>query len=160
MQMLSLVGMLRTVAYFKGSVFMAMGKPAWRLWLGLVSTGLNLIAFSIAVQWGIVAVATAYFISGCIVVPIGQWAIMRLLDIPVLDYARQFIAPLFASAVTAIAILVTKLLLGNFLNPHTLLVIAIAIGTLCYGLSIRLLAPQLWQKIRDLVNMALSLSNI
>jgi O-antigen/teichoic acid export membrane protein len=158
MQMLSLVGMLRTVAYFKGSVFMAMGKPAWRLWLGLLGTGLNLVAFSIAVRWGIVAVATAYFISGCIVVPIGQWAIMKLLEISVLDYVRQFIAPLLGSAIMAIAIVLTKQLLGTYLNPLILLATCWGVALLAYGLTLRFGAPQLWKTLWELGSLALSRS--
>jgi PST family polysaccharide transporter len=154
MQVLSLVGILRTVAYFKGSVFMAMGKPAWRLWLGLLGTTLNLIAFTLSVGWGIVAVATAYFISGCIAVPIGQWAIMQLLYIPVLEYLRQFTAPVVASGVMAIGIVLTKQLLGSYLNPLMLLVTCSGVAILAYGLTLRFGAPQLWERLWKLANLA------
>ena len=157
LQVLAFVGILRAVTYFKGSVFLALGKPAWRLWLGLLSATLNLVGFFIAVRWGIVAVSCAYLIRACIIFPIGQWAISRLINIPLIGYLRQFIAPLLSALAMAIAIFATKQILGNFLNPLILilLITCTVIGAIVYGLAIRFLAPQLWQKLRQIVDSAL-----
>lgn len=160
MQVLSLVGMLRAVAYFKGVVFIALGKPAWRLWLALFATILNLIAFSIAVRWGIVAVAWSYLISICINLPIGQWAIMKLLYIPVVEYLHQFVAPLIGSGLMAIAILIAKQILPSYLHPAIVLVTCSAIATLVYGLTLRFGAPKLWSSLLDLKRLAASNSEI
>ncbi|NJP10991.1 MAG: lipopolysaccharide biosynthesis protein [Leptolyngbyaceae cyanobacterium RU_5_1] len=159
LQILSCVGILRSVTYFKGSIFMALGKPSWRLWLGVLSAGLNVIGFVIAVRWGIVAVAWAYLIRACIVFPIGQWAVSKLIQTPLLTYLRQFTAPLFCSLLMAIAILGTKQLLGSFFMPQILLIICGGIGAIAYILAIRYLAPGLLQQLLDLARSASDQSN-
>jgi PST family polysaccharide transporter len=156
MQVLSFVGAIRAVAYFKGAVFMAKGKPSWTLRLSLLGSVLNLIGFIIAVRWGIVAVAYACLICSCIVFPIGQWAISLLIKVSLFDYLRQFIAPLLGSALMAIAILGTKQFLGSYSNLPVLLTIYTIIGAIAYGLALRFFAPKLWQKLFELANLALS----
>lgn len=64
MQVLNLIGILYAYFYFNGSVMMAVGKPSWKLALDFIQAVSNVIAFAIAVQWGIVAVAAAYVIRG------------------------------------------------------------------------------------------------
>lgn len=149
LQVLAFVGILRSISHFKSSVFIAMGKSSWQLWLSSFNTILNLIGFAIAVRWGIVAVAWAYLIRCCLVVPIGQWAVSRLIQTPLLTYLRQFVAPLSSSLVMAITILCAKQLLEGLVNSHVLLAICIVIGTIVYGLTIRLFSPKLFQKLLD-----------
>ncbi|NJO39263.1 MAG: lipopolysaccharide biosynthesis protein [Cyanobacteria bacterium RU_5_0] len=156
MQVLALVGILRSVTYFKGSVFIAMGKPTWRLWLGLLSAGLNLVGFIVAVRWGIIAVSFAYLIRSLIVFPIGQWAVSKLIHTPLLDYLSQFIAPLISSLVMAIALLGIKQLLGNLLGMWALLAISVVFGAIIYGIAIRLISPSLFQKLQEFIYLALS----
>ena len=78
MQILSIAGLMRAVSFFQGSVFMAMGKPAWRLWLGIANSLLKVIGFVIVVRLGITAVAWSFVISTLIFFPVGQRAISIL----------------------------------------------------------------------------------
>lgn len=158
LQVLAFVGLLRSVTYFKGSVFMALGKPSWKLWLGLLSAGLNLIGFFIAVRWGIVAVAWAYLARACIVFPISQQAISRLIHIPLLGYLRQFVTPLLSSLAMVVAILGIKQIFGSFFNSLILLSISAIVGAIVYGLSIYCFDRIFWQKLKELVGLVLSIS--
>jgi PST family polysaccharide transporter len=156
LQILAFAGIFRSVTFFKGSVFMAMGKPAWRLWLALLNAVLNLIGFTLAVQWGIVAVALSYVIRGYMVFPISQWAVSKLIKTPMLTYLRQFVAPLVCSLVMTVTILTAKQLLGDFLNSYALLVICTLLGAAVYGLAIRFFAPKLFQQLMEFVHFASS----
>lgn len=158
MQVLSFVGLFRTVTYFKSSVFMALGKPSWNLWLGLLSCLLNVTGFAIAVRWGIVAVAYAYLFRAFVLFPIGQWAISLLIKMPLLEYLQQFLSPLLSALTMAAILWMTKAFLDNYFNSYLILVIGVAIAPIIYGTSIRLLAPKLWQKLLDLASSIFSSS--
>jgi len=60
MRILALVGIPYTALYFNGSVFMALGRPDISLRFKIISATCNVIGFSVAVHWGILAVASMY----------------------------------------------------------------------------------------------------
>jgi PST family polysaccharide transporter len=158
LQVLAFVGLLRSVTYFKGSVFMALGKPSWKLWLNLLSAALNLIGFFIAVRWGIVAVACAYLARACIVFPIGQLVISRSIDIPFLGYLRQFVTPFLSSLVMTGVILGIKQILGNFLSLLISIALYTIVGAFVYGLNIYCFDRSFWQKIKEFLRLLLPAS--
>lgn len=148
LQVLSLAGIFQSISFFKSSVFMAMGKPSWSLWLSLLTVVLNLIGFSIAVRWGIVAVAAAFVIRGYLVFPIGQWAVSRLIHVPVLTYIKQFTAPLVSAIMmTGFVVFIKNWLLG--ITSAYILVVSISalLGALLYIGLIRFSSPALFDKL-------------
>ncbi|MEQ9357966.1 MOP flippase family protein [Coleofasciculus chthonoplastes] len=150
MQVLAFAGIINSISLFKGSVFMAMGKPSWKLKIGLLHTALNLVGFLVAVRWGIVAVALAYVISSYIIFPISQWAISKLIKTPLLIYLKQFMTPLVSSFLMVVCILIAKKIVIDLVNQQVLLVVCIFIGTLIYVLTIRIIDPELFQELRDI----------
>jgi PST family polysaccharide transporter len=148
LQVLSLAGIFQSISFFKSSVFMAMGKPSWSLWLSLLTVVLNLIGFSIAVRWDIVAVAAAFVIRGYLVFPIGQWAVSRLIHVPVLTYIKQFTAPLVSAIMmTGFVVFIKNWLLG--ITSAYILVVSISalLGALLYIGLIRFSSPALFDKL-------------
>jgi predicted PurR-regulated permease PerM len=93
------------------------------------------------------------------VFPISQWAVTRLIHVPLLTYLRQFLVPLISAGVMAIAIVATKQLLVGWINLPALLVICIVIGSIIYGLLIRLLSPLLFQRLLELARFSLIISS-
>lgn len=158
MQILAFAGMLRAVTFFKSSVFLAMGKPSWWLWLSVLNVVLNVISFTIALPWGINAIALAYVIRCYVAFPVGQWAVSKLIQTPLLSYLQQFVAPLISSLIMAVVILRVKQLLSAW-SPLALLVVCTLVGAVVYGLAIRLLAPKLFQQMLGLARLALSKSS-
>ncbi len=156
MQILALVGLLRSVSFFNESVFMAMDKPSWRFRLGLLNTILNVVACFLAVRWGLMAVALAYVVSDYLAFPISQWAVSQLIETPILTYLRQLIAPFVCALIMVVVILAVKYFLRDLLNSQALLVSCTVMGAVIYGLTIRWLAPQLWQQLLELVTLAIS----
>ena len=133
---------------------MAMGKPSWRLWQSLLSITLNIMGFVVAFRWGIAAVAIAYVIRRCLVFPIGQWAIHLLIQFSWQTYLRQYIAPMLGAGVMAISMLLMRGTLVNWLNSEMALIIICSIlGSIIYLAMIKLLSPQLFQMVVDLLNM-------
>ncbi|MBD2073819.1 lipopolysaccharide biosynthesis protein [Phormidium sp. FACHB-592] len=156
LQVLALAGLFQSISFFKSSVFVAMGKPSWSLWLSLLSMVLNLIGFSIAVRWGIVAVAVAFVVRGYLVFPIGQWAVSRLINAPVLTYLKQFAVPLASAILMSIVILLARHLLLSITNiPILIVLVSSLLGTAVYAGLIRFLSPSLFTCLLDFIQLLL-----
>ncbi|VEP14175.1 Polysaccharide biosynthesis family protein [Hyella patelloides LEGE 07179] len=155
MQILAFEGIVQSVSFFHKSVFMSMGKPFWKVKLTLFNATINIIACLIVVKWGITAVALAYVVSNYLAFPLSQWAVNKLIKIPLLPYTQQFITPVVSSVLMVIAILIAKYFLVNLVTTQVLLIITIVWGTIIYILSIKFLNPQLFQQIVELVRMAI-----
>ncbi len=156
MQILTFAGLLRSISLFTESIFIAMNKPAWRLYLGVLNTIFNIVACVLAVRWGIVAIAIAYVLSDYLVFPFSQWAVSQLIQTPILTHFRQLIAPFVSALIMVVVILIVKYFLQNLLNSQVLLISCMVISTITYGLTIRLLAPKLWQQALELTILAIS----
>lgn len=159
LQVLALAGIFQSIGFFKSSVFIAMGKPSWNLWLSLLSVTLNLIGFSIAVHWGIVAVAAAFVIRGYLVFPIGQWAVSRLIQVPVLTYLKQFAVPLASTILMSIVILLVRQILLLIANiPILIVLVNSLLGAAVYLGLIRLLSPSLFENLLNVIQLFLARS--
>ncbi len=156
MQVLAFIGILQSVYYFNGSVILAMGKPGWRVWLNCLNAVTNVVAFAVAVRWGIVAVAAAYVLRGYLFSPISILMIRRLIQIELTVYLRQYAAPLLGSLAMVATIFVAKYFLKDFMGLGLLLAICIAIGAVVYGVTLWLTAPALLRQVLDLVRSAVS----
>lgn len=156
MQILAVEGILLAVSLFHKSVFISMGKPSWIVKISLFNATANIVACSIAVRWGIIAVALAYVISSYLVFPLSQWAVNRLIKVESRTYLRQFATPLISSMVMVGAIVVAKNLLSDTADPKLLLIVGTTIGILVYALCVRILEPELVTKVWKLVKSASS----
>ena len=155
MQILSFIGILYAGFYYNGPMLMALGKPSWNLGLNCLQAVCNVVAFAIAVQWGIVAVAAAYVIRGYLMSPISVWVVHKLIHIKLITYLRQYAAPLAASLAMVVAIVGAKHLLVKLVNLHTLLAICIVFGAVVYVAMILVIAPNLARRAIDLFRSAL-----
>ncbi len=154
LQVLSLAGLFQSISFFKSSVFIAMGHPAWSLWLSCLSVVLNLIGFAIALRWGIVAVAAAFVIRGYLVFPIGQWAVSRLIRTPILTYLQQFITPLISALTMAGIMLLLKIWVQNWMvSPLGLAIVSSGVGLIIYVGLISIFSPTLFQELLSIAHM-------
>ncbi|WP_404788844.1 lipopolysaccharide biosynthesis protein [Altericista sp. CCNU0014] len=157
LQVLALAGVFQSISFFKSAVFVAMGQPMWNFWLSILSAVLNLVSFTIAVQWGIVAVAAAFVIRGYLVFPIGQWAVGQLIHTSMQTYIQKFLAPLGSSAVMVIVMLGCKQLLQTFTQSSLgLICLCSLVGMVTYVITLRISAPKLFQDFYSMFNVAIS----
>lgn len=160
MQLLALSGIPQSIFNISGIVIVAMGKPTWILAIMFLSTMVNVIGFLIAVQWGIVAVAASFAIRAYLLSPVQIGVIYKLLHFKLATYFYQFVAPLAASLLMAIAIFGAKSFLGNLLNSPALLASCITIGSAVYTAAILLIAPQLFWQAIEFISMMLKIPQI
>ncbi|MEH2067298.1 MAG: MOP flippase family protein [Nostoc sp.] len=156
MQVLAFIGIVHSVSYFNGTVLTAMGKPFWKLRLNFMHSIANVIGFSIAVHWGIVAVAAIYVIRSYLLTPIDLWFIRKLIGIKLSGYLRQYVIPLAGVLGMVFVIFTAKELLKNLINVQTLLAVCILLGGITYVVLIVLLAPNIVQQIREILNLFIS----
>ncbi|MGB7416305.1 MAG: oligosaccharide flippase family protein, partial [Thermosynechococcaceae cyanobacterium] len=154
MQLLAIVGLLRSVFNFSGAVIMALGKPTWNLILMLLETLGKVVTFLIAVRWGIVAVATGLLISTCIFAPLRLWVIYHLVQLNIRTYLTRYGSPLLGSGVMTGSILLCKYFLSTYLNVKILLGLCVVLGSMIYLGAIFLLAPKFFQNLLGLARSA------
>jgi PST family polysaccharide transporter len=92
------------------------------------------IAFLIAVQYGIVAVAAAFVLRTYVLSPVDLTVLTRLLPMGFTEYLRQLVTPLVCCAFMAAAILGVQSVSSGWLG----LLAGIAAGVVTYGLALRL----------------------
>jgi PST family polysaccharide transporter len=150
MRVLAFVGILQSLTHFNGSLIKGAGKPAWRLGIASIQTAVNVGAVYVGVRYGITGVAVAMTLAGFALYPLGFLAVRVLVAIEPLRYASQFVAPLLASAL-CVAVALGVRAAGAELPVTVRLGLAVAAGALAYGLSLRLVAPELFLRAQGLV---------
>jgi len=155
LQILSIVGALRSVTYFKSSVFLAMGKPSWKLRLGLVSSTLNIVGFFIAVHWGIIAVAIAYLARACIMFPISQLVVSKLLYISFKKYLKQFIPSIISTMAMIGCMIFVSRLINDFSSLTAKIIYLSLAGFTAYVLMLHYFEPKFLGQVRGIAVLLL-----
>jgi PST family polysaccharide transporter len=154
MQVINIIGILYAGFFYNAPLIMAVGKPQWKLGLDLFRTIFYVTAFFIAVRWGIVAVAASFVISAYLTAFVTIWVIKKIAGIDVKVYLSKYLVPLIGSLIMIVCISSVKYLVNtNFVVKNTfILLIGIFSGTIAYLLSIRLIKPELLEKIITIIN--------
>lgn len=153
-RVLAVIGMLHSVFYFHPGIIMACNKPAWRLGISLMNAVGNLIAFSIAVPFGIVAVAAAYVIRGFVLAPVEIYLVRRLIRLDVSEYLRRLALPLGCALVMGAAVFgLAQALEGTFTLFIRVPLLTLA-GAALYTACLRLVGPQLFHKVLGMIKTA------
>ncbi|MEO1348625.1 MAG: polysaccharide biosynthesis C-terminal domain-containing protein, partial [Cyanobacteria bacterium J06635_15] len=150
-QILSIGGIIHLILFFNRSVFVAIGKPFWRLRLEILNVSLNIAACMLAVRWGIVAVAFAYILSDLLVVPASLLVLRQLTALSLRVYFKQLSSPLVCAVLMMVLTWLAEYGLAQILEPKIVLLICTLLGAMLYTICLRLLAPALFQELWELV---------
>jgi len=154
-QILMLIGIVRSAIYFYSSIFRAAGKPSWRFGIYTLTAVLNVVGFLLVVKMGIVAVAASYVVVSYILMPLYFLMIRKLIDVSVRSHLMQYVPALVSSLIMVAVVLVFKYFIGQNFSVTIRLVIYVLAGVGAYLLSIRLIRPSLYTKILELAKMVL-----
>ena len=147
LQLLMLIGLVRSAMYIYSSVFRAAGKPSWRFWIYLLTAVLNVIGFALVVRLGIVAVAASYVIVSYLLMPLYFFMIRKLIGVSISSHLSQFGPAIVSSLVMFTMVYACKLLIGE----QMMLVIRLAIlgltGAVTYLLALRLTYPPAYKQM-------------
>ena len=153
LQVLAIIGILHSMLYYHDSFVYALGKPAWRLAMIALNAVSNVIAFAIAVRWGIVAVAAAYVIRGYLLSPLEFWMVSKLGGIDVKIYLRQLVVPAIASLLMAATVFILKTPIGRVSSLQVQVAVCVILGCGIYAAVVQLLAPRLRIQLLELLHV-------
>lgn len=156
MRILTFMGILSSFSFFNLSVFVAMGKPHWRMWLSFFNATISFLAALWVIERGIVAVACAFVISIYLVFPANLFLLSKLIKISLPDYLDQFITPFISSLVMVTFLYLTKYFLEGRLNSIILLLVCTVTALISYPITIRLINPKLFQYLLNIFALATS----
>lgn len=142
MQILALLGAVQVATLFLGPALVAMGKPQWNFGAMLIRAAITVFAFGLSVRHGILAVASAYVVAGCLVAPIPLLMLKRVVALSLRTYMRQFLAPAACSILMAMTVGIgTTLLPGNWHGGAQLLII-VSLAVLSYIICLNFALPR------------------
>jgi O-antigen/teichoic acid export membrane protein len=154
-QILMLIGIVRSASFFYSSIFRAAGKPSWRFGIYSLTAILNVAGFLITVRMGIVAVAVSYVVVSYMLMPLYFLMIRKLIHITTRSHLNQYAPALFSSLIMIIVVLAFKYFLGQSFSLTIRLVIFVIAGGATYLLAIRIIRPALYAKMLELAQMVL-----
>jgi len=154
-QILMLIGIVRSASYFYSSIFRAAGKPSWRFGIYSLTAVLNVVGFLIVVRMGIIAVAVSYVVVSYLLMPLYFLMIRKLIHVTMQSHLGQYTIALVSSLIMIVVVIGCKYLLGQNFSVAIRLVIFVIAGGGTYLLAIRLIRPALYFKMLELAQMAL-----
>ena len=150
MRVLSFIGIVQAIGGINGNIIVAMGKPNWSFRLGIFNSAANLVCFLLVVQYGILAVATAFVIRGYLIYPIQIYLVKKLIRINYIKYISQISKPLAASIIAGICVYITRIYIGNHSDIRYSLLLYITIMFFSYLISIYAIYPKIMNDIFQL----------
>ncbi len=149
-QVLMLMGILFSIFYFYGNVLKSIGKPSWRFGILSVASVLNIIGFSIAVHWGILAVALSYVTVEFIVLPFYFLVVRKFLQVKFTAHLQNYV-PAFISSIAMVAVILgMKYVFGDNLAIAIRILILVPIGAIVYFLVLYLVKSSIFQELKYL----------
>jgi lipopolysaccharide exporter len=152
-QILALLGALKSLANPAGSVFLAKGRSDWSFYLNVVTLAGYGISNYIGAYWGLGGVAWSSVLFAGLLLPVSIRLGWKLIELPMADYLRSFAVPAAASVLLALAVLAARGLLEGTLSPIPELAALGAAGALVYATALWLLDRDLLRELsRDLLS--------
>jgi polysaccharide transporter, PST family len=154
LQLLMLIGIVRSATYIYSSVFRAAGKPSWRFGILTLTAAMNVIGFVIVVRLGIVAVAASYVIVSYLLMPIYILMIRNLTGISIRSHLSQYGPTAVSSLAMLSVVLALKLIIGEQVVLPIRLSILVLTGALTYLMTLRLSYPPAYKQMVDVAQSA------
>jgi PST family polysaccharide transporter len=154
LQLLMLIGIVRSATYIHSSVFRAAGKPSWRFGILSLTAAMNVIGFVLVVRFGIVAVAASYVIVSYLLMPLYILMIRNLTGISVRSHLIQYGPTAVSSLVMICVVYLFKIVLGEQMTLLLRLAALALTGAITYLLTLRLTHPPAYQQMVDVAQSA------
>ena len=121
------------IGFFFGQIMVALGRPGFRLAATVVQSVLLILAVSLTVRHGILAVAFGIAIVATLLYMAELVILSRLTPFPLVDYLKQLSRPVAVAGAMAISVAAARYLFLGGLRPTLALAGEVAIGILVYG---------------------------
>lgn len=148
MQWLTVAGLVQALTYFDRSLLLAVGKVRLELVVTTIATVGNVVAFAVAVPYGITAVAAAYAVRNLAFWPVRLWA-LRTAGVDLAGYGRAVLPAGLAALGCALAAAV-PLVFMTVSSDVLVLAVAVVLGVVAYGVLLRAASPS---TVREMIGM-------
>jgi O-antigen/teichoic acid export membrane protein len=135
------IGLMSSIGVIQSSLINSQGKSDWWFYYQLFRQILTIATIFLLLDKGITYIVMAIALQTLALWPVTLVMVEKIITLKVSAYFRQFLAPLFASAI----MLATIFLIGYFMQeiyPLFRLITEIGIGMVVYTLSIFLLSRE------------------
>lgn len=154
MRVLAIAGLLQSIMFVNGTVLKSLGKPGWRLAIMSATAGMLVLSFAIAVQWGIVAVATAVVVVTYLTAPAWFVTVHWLIELSPGRFLRQIWPSLLATATMMAIVFAMKPAIADF-NLIWRVLILIGSGMVTYGATLWIVAKPIAIEAWELGRLAI-----
>jgi O-antigen/teichoic acid export membrane protein len=141
MEVLCLVGPIWAVMQLNTALLFSIGRPHVVFRLSVAGALLQVVAFLIAMPFGIVWVAVAYVARLYVITPVGLLLASRALQSPLREFLRGLVPPVAAAAAMVVAIEAAAAAIGDAVPASVALVMFGAIALPVYVMALRLAGP-------------------
>jgi PST family polysaccharide transporter len=149
-QVLTFVGALTAVAYYDRSALLALGRTRTAFFLTFGQSVLGLILISIALPFGILAVAIAVAVRQYVYWPVRVIVLRNAIDIRPATYLGQWFRPFLACLAMGAAVYGCRLLWPALADsPIPFVVVMTLLGLSVYGLVLSRLQPDALPQLRS-----------
>jgi O-antigen/teichoic acid export membrane protein len=155
LQVLMLMGIVRSATYFYSSIFRAAGKPSWRFGIYTLTAVLNVTGFLLVVRMGIVAVAVSYVVVSYLLMPFYFLLIRKLVQVTTRAHLSQYVPALISSLIMVAVVYALRYALGESVSLLLRFILLILAGGVTYLFAIRVVHPPLYTKMLELAQIAL-----
>ena len=145
MQILSLTGLVTSVASFDRSALIAVGKVRLELFVAMGGAATSVIAFYVGAQFGIVGVATAIAIRAYLYWPVRMLALRAGVGVPLGEYLLQWLRPTFCGVIMVVVMLGAR----RVVPSDARFIVELLAGIAAYALSLRVLVHGVFHELLD-----------
>lgn len=141
LRLLCALGIISCIGTLQASLIKSRGKAEWWFYYQLFSSLLNVALVIIFARYGITAMLAAMVAKTYLVWPVAVTMTLRLLDMRLAAYARQFVAPLAAVTVMGAAVLLAREFTGT-LAPAIGIAADVSVGAATYAIALMAFASR------------------
>ena len=128
-------------------LLVALGKSAYNLKIEFFKTLISLVAFFIALHWGIIAIAFSFLISSIFVFPFSLIQINSLISINFIIYFKQYISSIIGLLVMTSLVMIVKNNINSMFLPYEELILYGVFSMIIYLVVILILEPNLIRRL-------------
>jgi O-antigen/teichoic acid export membrane protein len=151
-QILAWAGLIASLQTLTFEVLLSLGRAATLFHVALLAAVLNLGAFAVGVQWGVVGVAVATLVVMMVIEPLRLWLATRALGISPWRFFKPLVGIAQATAVMAVTILLARAgLVALGVPAGARLAILVLLGGTVYAACCLWRAPEITREIRETI---------
>jgi O-antigen/teichoic acid export membrane protein len=152
LRILAYVGILRSLASWRGTVLLALDRASLLFRLTAVSATLAVISFVVGLQWGIIGVAAAYAVASTVSTAYHLLLVCPVTHVTVSRFLRSLSGVTQAGVAMAAVVLGVRLvLIHEHVAPAARLAIAVAVGLVVFVPLCAWRAPEVVGEVRRLL---------